>query len=191
MSSSGNILVVDDEPGMLRYLQTLLEVDSYHVSTASSGAEALTCVQGEPAPDLVLLDLLMPDLDGLETLERLRQARPGLKVVMLSCVSDTRKVVQAIHLGAHDYLTKPFQKAELDAVLDHCLHSRSARNKSDGQSGEVEELSDDLFFVAASPAMRKIREQVSQVANVNVPVLMLGESGSGKEVVARLIHSLS
>jgi two-component system, NtrC family, response regulator AtoC len=191
MNSSENILVVDDEPGMLRYLQTLLEVDSYHVSTATSGPEALACVQREPSPDLVLLDLLMPDLDGLQTLERLRQVRPGLKVVMLSCVSDTRKVVQAIRLGAHDYLTKPFQKAELDAVLDHCLHSRTAVTPCDGQSGEVEELSDDLFFVAASPAMRKIREQVSQVANVNVPVLIVGESGTGKEVVARLIHKLS
>ncbi len=191
MNISENILVVDDEPGMLRYLQTLLEVDSYHVSTATSGPEALACVQREPSPDLVLLDLLMPDLDGLQTLERLRQVRPGLKVVMLSCVSDTRKVVQAIRLGAHDYLTKPFQKAELDAVLDHCLHSRTALTPCDGQSGEVEELSDDLFFVAASPAMRKIREQVSQVANVNVPVLIVGESGTGKEVVARLIHKLS
>src|SRR5215472_14983325 len=92
MNTSGNILVVDDEPGMLRYLRTLLEVDSYRVSTASSGAEALACVQREPPPDVVLLDLLMPDLDGLQTLERLRQARSGLKVVMLSCVSDTRKV---------------------------------------------------------------------------------------------------
>jgi two-component system, NtrC family, response regulator AtoC len=191
MNTSENILVVDDEPGMLRYLQTLLEVDSYRVSTAKSGPEALACVQREPSPDLVLLDLLMPDLDGLQTLERLRQVRPGLKVVMLSCVSDTRKVVQAIRLGAHDYLTKPFQKAELDAVLDHCLHSRTALAPCDGQSGEVEELSDDLYFVAASPAMRKIREQVSQVANVNVPVLIVGESGTGKEVVARLIHKLS
>jgi DNA-binding NtrC family response regulator len=176
---------------MLRYLQTLLEVDSYRVLTAGSGAEALACAQREPGPDLVLLDLLMPGLDGLQTLEKLHQTRPGLKVVMLSCVSDTRKVVQAIRLGAHDYLTKPFQKAELDAVLCHCLRSGSMLAELGGQSGEVEELSDDLFFVAASPGMRKIREQVSQVANVNVPVLMLGESGSGKEVVARLIHQLS
>src|SRR5215471_3068742 len=100
MNTPASILVVDDEPSMLRYLQTLLEVDCYHVLTAGSGAEALACVQGEPAPDLVLLDLLMPELDGLQTLERLRRTRPGLKVVMLSCVSDTRKVVQAIRLGA-------------------------------------------------------------------------------------------
>src|SRR5215472_4800635 len=135
MNTSGNILVVDDEPGMLRYLRTLLEVDSYRVSTASSGAEALACVLREPPPDLVLLDLLMPDLDGLQTLERLRQARPALKVVMLSCVSDTRKVVQAIRLGAHDYLTKPFQKAELDAVLSHCLGGSATVAEAGGQSG--------------------------------------------------------
>src|SRR6516225_2087423 len=186
MNTSDNILVVDDEPGMLRYLQTLLEVDSYHVSTAAGGAEALACVQREPAPDLVLLDLLMPDLDGLQTLERLRQSRPGLKVVMLSCVTDTRKVVQAIRLGAHDYITKPFQKAELDAVIDQCLGTNQQN-----YPGEVEELCDDVFFVAASPAMRKIRSQAALVANVDIPVLLLGESGTGKEVLARLIHKLS
>jgi two-component system response regulator AtoC len=185
------ILVVDDEPSMRRYLQTVLEVDSHRVLTAASGPEAIERVQAGPPPDLVLLDLVMEPLDGLQTLERLHQLRPGMKVVMLSCVSDTRKVVQAIRLGAQDYLTKPFQKAELDAVLNHCLSQAPLPPEFEGQTGEVEELSDDLFFVAASPAMRKIREQVDQVVNVNVPVLMLGESGTGKEVVARLIHKLS
>ena len=190
-STPASILVVDDEPSMLRYLQTLLEVDGYRVVTAESSGEALERVQCEPSPDLILLDLLMPNLDGLQTLERLRQLRPKLKVVMLSCVSDTRKVVQAIRLGAQDYLTKPFQKAELDAVLNHCLSPRTSTAESEVKAGEVEELSDDWFFVAASPEMRKIREQVNQVASVDVPVLMLGESGTGKEVVARLIHKLS
>ncbi|MBZ5718792.1 MAG: sigma-54 dependent transcriptional regulator [Acidobacteriia bacterium] len=105
---------------------------------------------------------------------------------MLSCVSDTRKVVQAIRLGAHDYLTKPFQKAELDAVIDQCLGTNQQN-----YAGEVEELCDDVFFVAASPAMRKIRSQAALVANVDIPVLLLGESGTGKEVLARLIHKLS
>jgi len=116
--NSANILVVDDEPGMLRYLRTLLEVDSYEVSTAESGEEAVARVQQDPNPDVVLLDLLMPGLDGLQTLEQLRKIRPRLKVVMLSCVSDTRKVAQAIRLGAQDYLTKPFQKAEGTILLD-------------------------------------------------------------------------
>jgi two-component system response regulator AtoC len=190
MESPAYILVVDDEPGMRRYLQTLLEVDSYRVVSAADGNEALRVVKQEPSPDVVLLDLLMPGLDGLQTLEQLRKARPGLNVVMLSCVSDTRKVARAIRLGAQDYLSKPFQKAELDAVLSHCLRPSTPSPAVEG-GDEIEELSDDVYFVAASPAMRRIRDQVRQVANVDVPVLMLGESGTGKEVVARLIHKLS
>src|SRR5438093_10973916 len=116
MTDMANILLVDDEPGMLRYIRTLLEVDDYKVATASTGEEALERVQKGLQPDLVLLDLLMPGIDGLETLEQLRKLRPGVKVVMLSCVSDTRKVVQTIRLGPHDYLTKPLHKGQLDAV---------------------------------------------------------------------------
>ncbi len=186
MTDTANILLVDDEPGMLRYIRTLLEVDEYKVETASTGEEAVARVQKGLVPDLVLLDVLMPGIDGLQTLEQLRQLRPGVKVVMLSCVSDTRKVVQAIRLGAHDYLTKPFEKAELDAVIDQCLGTNSQN-----YPGEVEELYEDIFFVAASPVMRKIRSQAALVANVDIPVLLLGESGTGKEVVAHLIHKLS
>jgi DNA-binding NtrC family response regulator len=105
---------------------------------------------------------------------------------MLSCVNDTKKVVQAMRLGAHDYLTKPFQKAELDAVVGQCL----GQDKGP-VGGDVEEVADDVFFIAASPAMRKIRSQAALVAHVDIPVLLLGESGTGKEVLARLIHKLS
>jgi DNA-binding NtrC family response regulator len=187
MSEAANILLVDDEPGMLRYIRTLLEVDDHKVETASTGEEALERVQKGLQPDLVLLDLLMPGIDGLQTLEQLRQMKPGMKVIMLSCVNDTRKVVQAMRLGAHDYLTKPFQKAELDAVIGQCIGGAA----NHAYAGEVEELCDDVFFVAASPAMKKIRAQSALVANVDIPVLLLGESGTGKEVLARLIHKLS
>ena len=187
MSEAANILLVDDEPGMLRYIRTLLEVDDHKVQTASTGEEAVERVQKGLQPDLVLLDLLMPGIDGLQTLEQLRHLKPGLKVVMLSCVNDTRKVVQAMRLGAIDYLTKPFQKAELDAVIGQCVGTA----KAESYSGEIEELCDDVFFVAASPAMKKIRSQAALVANVDIPVLLLGESGTGKEVLARLIHKLS
>jgi DNA-binding NtrC family response regulator len=186
-----SILIVEDDASMGRYLRTVLEVDSYRVETANSGTLALERVERGPVPDLVLLDLLMPGIDGLETLERLRQLHPQVKVIMLSCVGEPRKVVQAIRLGAQDYLTKPFQKVELDRALKNCLSVPTGAVGSDAAAGMVEELSDDLFFVAASPAMRKIRDQVTQVASVDVPVLMLGESGTGKEVVARLIHHLS
>jgi len=186
MNQPANILLVDDEPGMQRYIRTLLEVDNYKVETASTGEEALELLQKGLRPDMVLLDLLMPGIDGLQTLEELRKLQSGLKVVMLSCVSDTRKVVQAIRLGAHDYLTKPFQKADLNRLIDQCLETNQQN-----YPGEVEELAEDVFFVAASPVMRKLRSQAALVAVVDIPVLMLGESGTGKEVMARLIHKLS
>jgi len=186
MKDTAKILLVDDEPGMLRYIKTLLEVDNYKVETATTGEEALTLVEKGLKPDLVLLDVLMPGIDGIQTLEQLRQLQPGVKVVMLSCVNDTKKVVHAMKLGAVDYLTKPFQKSELDSVIDLSL------GKGDKTfSGEVEELAEDVFFIAASPAMRKIRSQAALVANVDIPVLLLGESGTGKEVLGRLIHKLS
>src|ERR1043166_2185177 len=87
MSDTANILLVDDEPGMLRYIRTLLEVDDYKVETASTGEEALQRVETGLEPDLVLLDVLMPGIDGLQTLEQLRHKKPGVKVVMLSCVA--------------------------------------------------------------------------------------------------------
>ncbi len=184
------ILLVDDEPSMLRYMRTLLEVESFKVETVNNGAEALQRLEQEPAPALVLLDVLMPGLDGLETLEQLRQTRPDQKVIMLSCVSETRKVVQAMRLGALDYLTKPFQRNELTAVIRRSLEKPGAGDYT-AAGGDVDELGDELFFLAASPAMRRIRAQAALVANVDIPVLLLGESGTGKEVLARLIHKLS
>src|SRR5512146_3240819 len=165
MSASPNILLVDDEPGMLRYIRTLLEVDSYKVETANSGNDALERVQRGLSPDLVLLDLLMPGLDGLQTLEQLRHVQPGMKVIMLSCVRDTRKVVQAIRLGAQDYLTKPFQKNDLEAVIQQCIGGAATVA---APQGEIEDLGDDVFFVCGSPAMRKIRSQAKLVANVDI-----------------------
>src|SRR6201981_3780805 len=170
MKPTAKILLVDDEPGMLRYIKTLLEVDDYKVETATTGEEALQRVEKGLQPDLILLDVLMPGIDGLQTLEQLRQKRPGVKVVMLSCVNDTRKVGQAMKLGAQDYLTKPFQKAELDSVIDLSLGEGKQT-----VSGEVEELAEDVFFIAASPAMKNIRSQAALVANVDIPVLLLGD----------------
>ena len=155
MSDRAKILLVDDEPGMLRYIRTLLEVDNHTVQTASTGEEALELVEKGLQPNLVLLDLLMPGIDGLETLERLRKLQPNVRVVMLSCVNDTKKVVQAIRLGATDYITKPFQKAELDTVIDQCLGTNQQN-----YAGEVEDLGDETFFVAACANMR---------ARVNLP----------------------
>ena len=185
--SAGHILIVDDEPGMRRYLQTVLELDSYKVSTASDGEEALVKVRRD-RPDVVLLDMVMPGPDGLETLKRIRESRPSTKVVMLSCVSDTRKVAMAMRLGAHDYLSKPVQKEEMDDVLRFCL--QHAGPASTG-AGEAIEVVQGVHFFAAAEQMRQIRAQAMQVARFDFPVLLLGESGTGKEVLAQLIHKYS
>jgi two-component system, NtrC family, response regulator AtoC len=198
MSTAPKILIVDDEPSMLRYTKTLLEVDNYSVETAASGFEAIKRVQEGLNPNLILLDMAMPSMNGLQTIEECKKIRPDQKIVVLSCVSDTSTVVQAIKLGALDYVTKPFYKSELDAVLKRCLDlEKENKGKVDLQrytvsdDVEVENLEDDLFFLAASPQMKQIRAQVSLVAKVDVPVLLLGESGVGKEILARLIHKMS
>lgn len=194
--SAPNILLVDDEPSVLRYIKTLLEIEDYSVETASSGEEALQRMQRRPAPSLIVLDVLMPGMDGLQTLESCKKIHPQQKVVMMSCVSDTGKVVEAIKLGASDYLTKPFQLPQLQGAIRRALSSGCLEDvpapPCQGQEAElVENLDDDLFFLAASPVMRQIRAQVALIAKVDVPVLLLGESGVGKEVLARLVHKMS
>src|SRR5947209_9542572 len=182
------ILLVDDEPSMLRYMQTVLELESYKVQTATNGKECIARLERDEKPDLIFLDLLMPELDGMQTLERMREMKSEVKVVMLSCVNETAKVVQCMKLGAQDYLTKPFEKHELDGVLQRCIAP-----KADvvAVTCEVEELSGDLFFLAGANSMKRIQREVGLVANIDIPVLLLGESGTGKEIIARLIHKKS
>lgn len=191
-----SILLVDDEPSVLRYTKTLLEIDNYRVETATSGEETLQRMQRGPAPNLILLDLLMPGMDGLETLENCKKIRPEQKILMMSCLSDTGKVVQAIKLGASDYLNKPVMLPQLQGAVRRALESSSENHELATRyrikdTAVIENLDDDLFFLAASPVMKQIHAQVALIARVDVPVLLLGESGVGKEILARLIHKMS
>jgi len=182
------ILVVDDEPSIRKYLQTLLEVEGHEVQVVTSGQEALDAIAGGARPELVILDVLMPEMDGLETLRQLLRVEPGLQVVMLSCSNEVSTVVEAIRIGAQDYLTKPFEKSELDAAILKCRQKRQLKAENLALREYVENLTEDLTFLAASPQMVKIRQQVLQIAPVDVPVFIHGESGVGKEVVARMVH---
>jgi DNA-binding NtrC family response regulator len=112
-----SILVVDDEEGIRNYLKTLLKLKGYDVHTVSSGTGALDFFNSNPPPSLVLLDILMPETDGLETLKRLRKAEKELPVIMLSCIGETRTIVEAMRSGATDYLNKPFEEAELEIAI--------------------------------------------------------------------------
>src|SRR5271165_308980 len=188
MADKESILVVDDEPSIRRYLQTLLEVDGYNVGAVSSGKEALERIGTGERPDYIILDVLMPEMDGLETLRQLMQVDRGLNVIMLSCSNEVTTVVEAIRLGALDYLTKPFEKPELDAALLKSRQKQELRSENSALREYCEQLTEDLSFLAASPQMLKIRQQILQIAPVDVPVFISGESGVGKEVVARMIH---
>jgi DNA-binding NtrC family response regulator len=190
-----SILIVDDEPSVLRYTKTVL-LDHYRVETAEGGAEALQRINRGPAPNLIVLDMAMPGMDGLETLAKCKKISPEQKVLMMSCSGDRHKVGQAMKLGATDCLHKPFEPPQLKGAVRRVLESGCADGDGvpDGAKGSavvLENLDEDLFFLAASPVMKQIYAQVSLVARVDVGVLLLGESGVGKEVLARLIHKVS
>jgi two-component system response regulator AtoC len=182
------IMVVDDEPSIRKYLQTLLEVDGYSVVTIGSGIEAIERVTAGETPDYIILDILMPELNGMETLKRLLSTNRHLNIIMLSCTNEVGTVVEAIRLGAQDYITKPFEKSELDAALLKCQQKKKLREENTALREYCDQITEDLSFLAASPQMVRIRQQILQIAPVDVPVFIMGESGVGKEVVARMIH---
>jgi two-component system response regulator AtoC len=188
MGAKEKILVVDDEPSIRKYLQTLLEVDGYDVETVSTGREAIAKVNGGERPDFIILDVLMPELNGLETLKELMKADRSLNVIMLSCSNEVGTVVEAIRIGAHDYLTKPFEKTELDAAMLKSRQKKELTTENQALRDYCDQVTEDLSFLAASPQMVRIRQQILQIAPVDVPVFICGESGVGKEVVARMIH---
>ena len=189
MNDRNKILVVDDDPAMRRYIRTVLELESFKVETAEHGAQALDFVK-QTVPDLVLLDLLMPEMDGLQTLEHLHHAHPDLKVIMLSCSTEPQNVVQAMRLGAVDYMSKPFEKEDVDAVIRKFLHSPTAPSVPAPPTA-LTDLGNGITFIGTSEAMRNVCGQALLVANSDLPVLILGESGTGKEMLSLLIHKNS
>lgn len=191
MEIENRILVVDDNSDSLDYIRTLLEMDSYQVETATSGNEALNRLRKPPAPNLVLLDVMMPHMDGLQTLDHLRTLRPETKVVMFSCNHSPHTVVKAIRQGAMDFLPQPCSPEELTGAVRRCLTPAPSTSAGVALAPEVEDVGGGVQLVYISQSMRKIRARVEKFAGTDVPALLLGESGVGKEVIARLIHKLS
>jgi DNA-binding NtrC family response regulator len=187
--TSPHILVMSDNPAHARALCALLTQRLCYPEIASGEADALLRVRRPPRPDLVLLELNGGPYD-LDTLKSLRSLCPEIKVVVVSAANDTRRIVEAIRLGARDYLTMPVNGEDMDQVLRRHAPEQSASMLS-LVTERVEDLGEGKFFVAASAAMRKVRDQAERLANIDAPVLILGENGSGKEVVARLIHKFS
>ena len=185
------LLVVSRESSVLRPLWAMGESNSWQLESAASGWGAMERIQSGVPPDLLLLDLPRGDADGLYILRWLRRLRPDLPIILICNPDDKPKLQEAMRLGARDYLVRPLEDQPFEAVIKRHLSTASGTVETDITSEDVERVSDDVYFVGASPIMRKLRTQAELLAVTNVPVLILGESGSGKETAARLIHNLS
>jgi DNA-binding NtrC family response regulator len=179
------ILIVDDDPDIVESLQDRLEYYGYDVSVAYDGEEALKKIDDNP-PDLVLLDIRMPGIDGMEVLQRITQKYPGMLVVMLTAHGTIDVAVEAMKKGAYDFLEKPTEDIQdkINAIFD--------RKKTEENESKREQLShvyDEI--IGDSPEIITMLEQIDRVAGTDAPVLILGETGTGKELVASALHKNS
>ncbi|HEY1262194.1 MAG TPA: sigma-54 dependent transcriptional regulator [Terriglobales bacterium] len=186
------LLVVSRDSSLGNGLWDLAELNHWHLETAGSGCEALERVQADPAPGLVLIDLVSGDTDGIYALRWLRRIRPSTPVILLAPQEDARQRAEAMRLGASEYLIKPVAPRQLEAALHRHLDGDADGMGPHAMADEPLILDqDDRCFLAASQVMRKLRAQAELLAHADVPLLIVGEAGSGKETTARVIHKLS
>lgn len=179
------ILVVDDEPNVRTVLTMLLEDDGYEVLTAENGERAMSAIDDGPDLDLVITDLKMPGADGLALLRHLKQAGREVPLVMITAYGSIEKAVEAMKGGAADFITKPFNKDVIRHVVHKLLKAEDLRKEND----LLRQACPVPGIIAHGAGMREIVELVEKVAGAPSAVLILGESGAGKEVIARAIHA--
>ncbi|HSA64751.1 MAG TPA: sigma-54 dependent transcriptional regulator [Nitrospira sp.] len=181
---SASILVVDDEEAIVSSLSSILEDEGYEVSVAKSGAEALKTYTADP-PDLMLLDIWMPDMDGLETLRRIKELVPTAQVMVMSGHGSIETAVKAIKLGAYDYIEKPLSLENVTLRVKHALEQYRLEEENRSLRTKVQRK---FELVGQSPAMHQLRQLIETAGPTNSRVLIGGENGTGKELVARAIH---
>ncbi|HEU5176766.1 MAG TPA: sigma-54 dependent transcriptional regulator, partial [Burkholderiales bacterium] len=184
---SARILVVDDEEIVLASCRRALGNGERIVDTASSGTEALRKIEEGPY-DVVLLDIKMPDVDGLEVLQRVKEAHPDIEVVMVTGLSQIETAVRSMKLGAFDYVPKPFDPDELAVVVDRALEHRRLLQENVSLKSAVGSKYRFENIIGTAPRMQEVFRLIAQCAPTNTTVLITGESGTGKELIARAIH---
>ncbi len=180
------VLVVDDDAGLRESFRLILE-DEYEVVDAPDGRRALEIVRSRQV-DLVLLDIRLPGMDGIEVLERIKALDDAVEVILVTAVKTVRTAVAAMKLGAFDYLTKPFEETELLSLVRRALERRSLEREVTFLRSELARQHDFDQLVGQHPEMQRLYRLVAQVARTTATVLITGESGTGKELVARAIH---
>ncbi len=178
------ILVADDELSMREFLKILLTKEGHEVICAADGEEALSLFQAHPC-DLLVSDIKMAKVDGLELLRKVKEFRPNMAVVMITAYGSPEDAIAAMKAGAYDYLTKPFKLKEIKSVIRNALSKPIGKDMEEAPAGIFNNL------VSHSPKMLKIFNLIKQVGATKTNVLISGESGTGKELVARAIHQIS
>ncbi|MFH0902870.1 MAG: sigma 54-interacting transcriptional regulator [Pseudomonadota bacterium] len=184
-----HVLAVDDDESSREMVVAFLEALGFPVEIASSGRAALERLAVEPRPDIVLLDVVMPGMDGIEVLRLYRAAGGAVPVVMVSALDEAETIIKAIRYGASDYVTKPLQHDELREVIERVVDLRPLRAST--STSVIPGIARASRNLGESGAMRRVEALIDRVADADVPILITGESGVGKDVVAREIHARS
>jgi len=187
MEEKRKLLFIDDEKNVLNFFEELLS-DEYEVITTNNGFKAINLIT-RYSPDIVFLDIIMPDIDGLETLRLIRERFKEQAVIMLTAVNDVKAAVTALRLGAKDYICKPFEIKELRVLINKTISELSFHKNFSLVNQNLLTLENE--FIGTNDEMQSIISLVNKIADKDVTVMLQGETGTGKEVIARMIHRLS
>jgi two-component system response regulator AtoC len=184
-----SILVVDDDKDMRAYLETALSLMGYTVESVRGGKDALERIR-KAKFSAIILDIMMPEMDGITTLKKVREFDSDLPIIMLSALDQTKTIVKAVKAGASDYVNKPFEDEELKIAIENVVERRRLVEEVKSLKIELEEERKS-HFVSVSKQMAEIKELINRISDMDVPVLIQGENGVGKEIVAHSIYSTS
>jgi len=187
-----SILIIDDEVELCQSLSEMLkeEEDGYKVSVANSGKKGLEKIK-EEVPDLVLLDIKMPEMDGIETLEKIKAIDEDVLVIMLTAYQTVETAVKAMKLGAYDYISKPFNYEELKIIIKRALQTRDLSREVISLRHQLRDKFSFKNIIGRSDKMKEVLYKIEKVAPTNTTVLIRGESGTGKELIAKTIYRYS
>ncbi len=190
MSEHPKILVVDDEESMCNFMEIMLKKEGYRVETVNSGAEAVSLIDQEP-PDLVITDIMMPEMSGIELLTQAKKQHQELHFIVMTAFASVDSAVEALKQGADDYVTKPFKVDEIKHVIKKIFANKEIRCENAKLRDQLEQRITLDDFIGNSKEIIELKELVKQIATSDSTVLILGESGTGKDLIARAIHSHS
>ncbi|MEN6617082.1 MAG: sigma-54 dependent transcriptional regulator [Syntrophorhabdus sp.] len=185
-----NVLVIDDEKQLVEAFKMQLPKEGMKVTGAYNAADALKALKNEVF-DIAVVDIRLPDIDGVNLLLKIKQLEPGIEIIMLTGFASVDTAIRSMKLGAYDYLTKPCKLAELAVVIQKAFEKKSLREKNLVLEEHLMRVAAHDSFIGESKAMTKVKELIKIVAPSNTPVLIQGETGTGKEIAARAIHDRS